>query len=69
MRCDCYFLGEYVPKASSIVDELNNSGGSLTDEEPSAFIDLPEFSLEEALQLVGLDEDSTEVRINISKIL
>ena len=59
--CDCYLLGEYVPKAGDIVDELNNSGGSLADEEPSSLIDLPEFSLEEALQLVGLDEDSTEV--------
>ncbi|KAJ9582428.1 hypothetical protein L9F63_003226, partial [Diploptera punctata] len=53
---------EYVPKAGDIVDELNNSGSGLADEEPSSLIDLPEFSLEEALQLVGLDEDSAEVK-------
>jgi hypothetical protein len=53
--------GEYVIKAGGIVDELNSSGSALAEEEPSSLIDLPEFSLEEALQLVGLDEDSTEV--------
>lgn len=53
--------GEYVIKAGGIVDELNGSGSALAEEEPSSLIDLPEFSLEEALQLVGLDEDSTEV--------
>ncbi|PNF38551.1 hypothetical protein B7P43_G04023, partial [Cryptotermes secundus] len=54
--------GEYVVKAGGIVDELNGSGSALAEEEPSSLIDLPEFSLEEALQLVGLDEDSTEVK-------
>ncbi|PSN40147.1 hypothetical protein C0J52_14082 [Blattella germanica] len=55
-------VGEYVIKAGGIVDELSSSGSGLADEEPSSLIDLPEFSLEEALQLVGLDEDSTEVK-------
>jgi len=54
-------LGEYVVKTGGIADELSSSGSALTEEEPSSLIDLPEFSLEEALQLVGLDEDSTEV--------
>jgi hypothetical protein len=57
-------LGEYVVKADGIVDELSSGGSVLAEEEPSSLIDLPEFSLEEALQLVGLDEDSTEVGSN-----
>jgi len=54
-------LGEYVIKAGGIVNELSSGGSALAEEEPSSLIDLPEFSLEEALQLVGLDEDSAEV--------
>lgn len=54
-------LGEYVVKAGGIVDELSSGGSALAEQEPSSLIELPEFSLEEALQLVGLDEDSTEV--------
>jgi len=59
--CSLSILGEYVVKTGGIADELSSSGSALAEEEPSSLIDLPEFSLEEALQLVGLDEDSTEV--------
>ncbi|XP_067012719.1 segmentation protein cap'n'collar isoform X4 [Anabrus simplex] len=50
--------GEYVLK-DALEEELNDTSTGLpsTDEEPSALIDLPEFSLEEALQLVGLEEE------------
>lgn len=61
MSCFLSILGEYVVKTGGIADELSSSGSALAEEEPSSLIDLPEFSLEEALQLVGLDEDSTEV--------
>jgi len=61
VSCSLSILGEYVVKTSGIADELSSSGSALAEEEPSSLIDLPEFSLEEALQLVGLDEDSTEV--------
>ncbi|XP_069679094.1 segmentation protein cap'n'collar isoform X6 [Periplaneta americana] len=54
--------GEYVVKPGGIVDELSPGSSALAEEEPSSLIDLPGFSLEEALQLVGLDEDSTEVK-------
>ncbi|KAK7866382.1 hypothetical protein R5R35_009813 [Gryllus longicercus] len=53
--------GEYVLK-DPLADDLNSSTTGLPDESPSAaLIDLPEFSLEEALQLVGLDEDPSDI--------
>lgn len=54
-----FYSGECVLK-ENIVEDLDTSDRVLSDEAPSALIDLPEFSLEEALQLVGLDENSTD---------
>lgn len=55
------FAGEYVIK-SELSDSLGADSGPSCDLPLGDFsLPLPEFLLEEALQLVGLDDDSTEV--------
>lgn len=54
------FLGEYILK-----DEPTGNDVPIEEEPPSAsLIDQSDFSLAEALELVGLDEDTFEVSIS-----
>nr|CAD7440876.1 unnamed protein product [Timema bartmani] len=53
-------IGDVLSDPSSVEELRNSSNTAVPGEQPSALIDLPLFSLEEALQLVGLDEESTQ---------
>nr|CAD7427886.1 unnamed protein product [Timema monikensis] len=53
-------IGDVLSDPSSVEELSNSSNTAVPGEQPSALIDLPLFSLEEALQLVGLDEESTQ---------
>nr|CAD7590013.1 unnamed protein product [Timema genevievae] len=61
--CECVLkpsIGDVLSDPSSVEELRNSSNTAIPGEQPSALIDLPLFSLEEALQLVGLDEESTQ---------
>nr|CAD7408207.1 unnamed protein product [Timema poppensis] len=53
-------IGDVLSDPSSVEELSNSSNTAVPGEQPSALIDLPLFSLEEALQLVGLDEEATQ---------